>query len=100
MASASIADAVRTVGGAGDSRYKLCSRSRREVWCDRAGNWNDGQAGSGALDCAVDGSDSDAEEEQGEGAVAMVHPLFLHCCCARELCPSLFAADCRTLLGA
>ena len=52
------------------------------------------------VDCAADGGDGDVEEEQGEGAVAVVHSVFLCGGGVGELCSEVSAADCGAVCWA
>ncbi len=52
----------------------------------------DGEAGEGIVDCAFGDCDGHVEEEQGEGELALVHPVLLLCSGACQLCAALCSA--------
>ena len=65
-----------------------------EVWADGAGRRDDSEAGAGIVDCAAGDCYGDAEEEQSEGAVAVVHSVLLLCGGSGELSAAIYSADC------
>jgi hypothetical protein len=68
---------IRFVGGAGDTRYKFGGGSGGEVRRGSAGNWDDGETSSSAVDCAGGAGNGVLCEKQGADSVAVVHIVFL-----------------------
>ena len=58
----------------------------RQIWQRSAGDWHNGETGARAVDCAAGAGDRGGEAQQGQGAVAVVHFVFLPGGGAEHLC--------------
>ncbi len=71
-----------------------------EVWADCARDRDDGEVGEGVVDCSAGDRDGDAEEEPGEGELAVVYLVLLLCGGAGDLCATLYSAVCERVCRA